>query len=524
MGAYDSIANGLCCLGIEFGSTRIKAILIDEERHPIAYGVHEWENRYENGIWTYSIDDIKNGLASCYGSLKADVMMRYGIVVKRLKAIGISAMMHGYMAFADDGRLLTPFRTWRNTVTFSESEELTELLSYPVPERWTVSHLLYDIRHSAPYLDDISYVMTLASYVHYLLTGVKVAGIGDASGMFPVDRRKKGYDDEAAAIFLKSYDYDVRSLFPSVLLAGENAGCLTEDGALLLDAEGDLGSGIPLCPPEGDAGTGMVATDSVRPRTGNISAGTSAFAMIVLENPLSRPYKELDLVTTPDGCPVAMAHTNNCTGDLDCWIGLFGEVLSLFGVNADKEELYGRLIGEAGRGSADAGGLVSYNYQAGEPISGCQKGIPMFIRGTSSSLNLPDFMKQEMYSAIAAMKSGLDILSEKEHIRADRITCHGGYFKTGDEGLKAVAAALRCPVYALSTAGEGGAWGMALLADYLGSADMDLPSYLDEKVFSSLECRCIEPDAASSDGFDSFYKRYVSGLAAERLAAELLGD
>lgn len=521
MDVRNEIGSGMCSLGIEFGSTRIKAILIGSDKSPIASGAHDWENRNENGIWTYTINDIKEGLRSCYSSLKKDVEEKYGIRLTRLKALGISAMMHGYMAFDADGNLLTPFRTWRNTITEAESKELTELFSYPVPQRWSISHYLKELKDGAEYLPKLDKIMTLAAYVHFLLTGKNVIGIGDASGMFPIDTASDSYDPKALGLFNKKYNgpKPVEKLLPQVLLAGENAGYLTKEGALLLDPDGELEAGCPLCPPEGDAGTGMVATNAILPRTGNVSAGTSAFAMVVLEHPLSRPYSELDLVTTPDGKLVAMAHTNNCTGSYDAWFSLFREVLEAMGVEVKKGKFYDTLLNLALKADPDCGGLLSYNYISGEPITGLNDGCPMNVRTADSRFNLPNFIRCELYTAVAAMRTGLDILFDKEHAALDVMNGHGGYFKTAEVGQRMMAAALKTPIRVLSTAGEGGAWGIAILADYL-SSDKTLPEYLDEDVFGSAESITVEPTAEDLAGFDSFYKAYINGLQIEKAAVD----
>lgn len=516
------ISDGGCCLGIELGSTRIKAVLIDSTRKMVASGNHDWENRNDNGIWTYSLQDIVTGLGACYSALKDDVRRRYGVRLGKLASMGVSAMMHGYMAFDDGWRLLTPFRTWRNTVTARESEELTALFSFPVPQRWTVSHLLLDIKKQAGYLPSLAHVCTLSSHVHRLLTGADVVGVGDASGMFPIDQGTMDYSRSAAEAFGRRYGYDIRRLFPKVLAAGEVAGYLTKEGALLLDRDGDLEPGCPLCPPEGDAGTGMVATNSILPRTGNVSAGTSAFAMVVLEKPLSGVYAELDLVTTPDGVPVAMAHTNNCTGGYDAWISVFSEVLSAMGVTTDRSRLYDVVLSAALEGDPDCGGLLSYNYISGEPITGLEEGRPLFTRSSSSRFNLANFMRSELYSAIASMRVGLDILFRKEGVHLDVMNCHGGYFKTRHVGLRMMASALGTPVRALSTAGEGGAWGIAVLASFLSARGMSLAEYLSDEVFSDSESTTFVPDERDCEGFDRYYRRYIAGLGIERAAVEKL--
>lgn len=522
MSYKEDIERGECVLGIEFGSTRVKAVLIAKDKSPIASGAYDWENRNVEGVWTYTNDDILTALSSSYADLKADVKAQYGLTLKKLKALGVSAMMHGYLAFDKEGSLLTIFKTWRNTITEAESAELTKLFNYPIAQRWSISHLLYEIKHKAPYLDRLEHVSTLASYVHKLLTGRKVIGIGDASGMFPINMETKNYDDEDAALFLEKYGFDVRKLFPKILLAGEEAGRLTKEGALLLDKEGELEAFCPLCPPEGDAGTGMTATNAVLPRSGNVSAGTSAFAMVVLERPLSKAYSALDIVTTPDGNLVAMAHTNNCTGGYDAWISLFNEVLVAMGVEVKKGKLYDVILSEALKGEADCGGLLSYNYISGEPATGLNDGRPMFVRSAESRFNLKNFMRSELFAAVAAMRVGLDILFDKEDVKLDIMNGHGGYFKTKEVGLPLMAAALKTPVRALSTAGEGGAWGIALLADYLSYNDMSLPDYLNNEVFAGAESVTVEPTAEEVEGFNKFYARYLAGLSIEKEAVRTL--
>ncbi len=524
MDAAREIREGLCSLGIEFGSTRIKGILIASDKSPIASGAHDWENRNEDGIWTYTEEDIIKGLQACYSALKKDVKERYGVTLSSLKAMGVSAMMHGYMAFDAEGNLLTPFRTWRNTITQAESEELTALFGYPIPQRWTVSHYLKEIKEKAGYLPRLDHISTLAAYVHKLLTGKKVIGIGDASGMFPIDTAEKRYSAEAISLFDSRYPASkpIKELLPEILLAGETAGCLTEEGARLLDPEGDLEPGIPLCPPEGDAGTGMVATNAVLPRTGNVSAGTSAFAMVVLERPLSRAYSELDLVTTPDGALVAMAHTNNCTGSYDAWLSLFREVLETMGFEVRKADFYDKLLSLALEGEPDCGALLSYNYIAGEPITGLNDGRVMTVRGADSHFTLANFMRAELYTAVAAMRAGMDILYDKENVELDVMNGHGGYFKTAKVGQTMMAAALKSPIRVLSTAGEGGAWGIALLADYLSYSGKALADYLDSDVFSAAESSTIAPSAEDIEGFNAFFARYRKGLEVQKAAIAAL--
>lgn len=508
MSLYDN-----CSLGIELGSTRIKSVLIDDAKAIIASGSYTWENSYEDGIWTYSLDAVRSGLRASYAALKKDYESRFNETLKRVKAIGISAMMHGYLAFDEEWKLLTPFRTWRCTITEEESRELTELFEYPIPERWTISHLLYDIKRDKEYLPRIKHVTTLSSYVHYLLTGINAIGLDDASGMFPVD--SSTYREADVSLFKAKYGYDVRALFPKVCKAGCAAGALTEAGAGILDESGDLEECIPLAPPEGDAGTGMAATNAIKPGRANVSAGTSAFLMVVLSEKLSRAYKELDIVATPDGYPVAMAHVNNCTGDLDNWINLIREALYAFNVDVKKSDVYSRLYEISDNADKDVGNITSYNFQSGEPIADIRDGVPLLMKGESSSFNLANFMKANLYSAIASLRFGLDILTE-ENIRIDSVQGHGGYFKSR-EGKIAMSAALKSPVITSEASGEGGAWGMALLADYLSySNKMSLADYLDNEVFSSIKSEKTFASDRDVESFDIYYERYKKRIKIEK--------
>ena len=519
MSEVECIREGKAVLGIEFGSTRIKAVLIDESCKPIAQGSYDWENRFEDGIWTYSNDDILHGLKGVYSDLRRDVADKYGIEIENLKAIGISAMMHGCIECDENYKMLSPFRTWRNTVTAAESEELTKLFDYPIPQRWTISHLLKDVKEKKSYLSEIKHVFTLASYVHFLLTGVKAIGIGDASGMFPIDFKAKTFSAKAAAQFSESYGLDIIPLFPEVKLAGENAGTLTEEGVKLLDESGVLKPGVPFCPPEGDAETGMAATNTVKPLTGNVSAGTSAFATIILDKPLSKAYSVIDIVSTPDGYPGAMAHSNNCTGDYDSWIGLFADVLKLMGAEISKGKLYDTLLRSIFSAEKDAGGVLSYNFISGEHIVGLEKGMPMVMRDPDKPLNIPDFMRSLLYSSLSSMRIGLDILSEKEGVKAELLIGHGGFFKTSDVGLKILSSVTGVKSAVMSTAGEGGAWGAALLASYIG-VDKSLASYLDD-VFKDSKMEISEPDEADVAGYNSYLEKYRKGLEVERKATEV---
>ena len=468
----NTIVNGKAVLGIEFGSTRIKAVLIDENNTPIASGAHDWENRLENGIWTYSLEDIWTGLQDCYRKMTEDVQAQYGVKVEKLGAIGFSAMMHGYLAFNKDGELLVPFRTWRNTITQEASEALTEAFQFHIPQRWSIAHLYQAILNGEDHVKDVDFFTTLDGYIHWQLTGEKVLGVGSATGMFPVDSDTKDYytsmiekfDEMAAA---KGMPWKVENLLPKVLLAGDNAGVLTAEGAKRLDPTGTLQPGCPLCPPEGDAGTGMAATNSVKQRTGNVSAGTSVFAMIVLEKALKEVHEEIDMVTTPSGDAVAMVHCNNCTSDLNAWVNVFKEFAESFGMEVDMNKLFGTLYNKALEGDKDCGGLLAYNYFSGEHITGFEEGRPMFVRTPDSKFNLANFMRANLYTSLGALKVGLDILLKEEGVAVDRITGHGGLFKTKGVGQKILAGAMDATVSVMKTAGEGGAWGIALLASYM---------------------------------------------------------
>lgn len=523
------IETGACALGIEFGSTRIKAVLVDSKNGPIASGSHEWENRFENGLWTYTAEDVVRGLQDCYAKLKADVKEKYGIVIGRVGAIGISAMMHGYMAFNGKDELLVPFRTWRNNCAQDAAEKLTALFSYNIPARWSVAHLYQAILNGEKHLKELAYLTTLDGYVHRLLTGKKVLGVGGASGMFPVDPAMKGYDKKLLGIFnglLKEHGmpFTAESVFPEILVAGDNAGSLTPAGAKLLDPAGDLESGVPFCPPEGDAGTGMVATNSVKRRTGNVSAGTSVFAMIVLEKELSKAYPEIDLVTTPAGDLVGMVHCNNCTSDLNGWVNLFGEFAELVGVQIPKWKLYDELYFAAERGDKDCGGLLAYNYVSNENITQVSAGRPLFARTSEGKFNLANTMRAHLYSAFGALKVGCDIMLKQEGVGLDSITGHGGIFKTERVGQSFLAAALGVPVTVMKTAGEGGAWGMAILANYMIRKDKDesLEAYLQDKVFRGQEGVTLAPDPADVKGFEEFAARYVKALPVVREAVKCM--
>lgn len=525
----NTIVNGKAVLGIEFGSTRIKAVLVDENNMPIASGDHDWENRLENGVWTYTLEDIWTGLQDCYQKMTEDVKEKYGVAVEKLAAIGFSAMMHGYLAFDKEGNLLVPFRTWRNTITQEASEALTKVFNFHVPQRWSIAHLYQAILNGEEHVPQVDFFTTLDGYIHWQLTGEKVLGVGSASGMFPIDSTIKDYDkamiqkfDELVAS--KGFPWKLELLLPKVLLAGDKAGVLTEEGAKKLDPTGTLQAGCPLCPPEGDAGTGMVATNSVKQRTGNVSAGTSVFAMIVLEKALKRVHEEIDMVTTPSGDAVAMVHCNNCTSDLNAWVNIFKEFAESFGIDVDMNKLFGTLYNKALEGDKDCGGLLAYNYFSGEHITGFEEGRPMFVRTPDSKFSLANFMRANLYTSLGALKVGLDILLKEEEVAIDRITGHGGLFKTKGVGQKILAAAMDATVSVMKTAGEGGAWGIALLASYMVNKDAGeaLEDYLQNKVFGGDEGEKMDPDPEDVKGFDEFIKRYRAGFPIERAAVDAL--
>lgn len=525
--AKSTIEAGKAILGIEFGSTRIKAVLIDQENKPIAQGSHTWENQLVDGLWTYSIEAIWAGLQDCYADLRANVKKQYGIEIETLAAIGISAMMHGYMPFNDKAEILVPFRTWRNTNTGKAAAELSELFVYNIPLRWSISHLYQAILNKEEHVKDITFLTTLAGYVHWQITGEKVLGIGDASGMLPIDPATKNYSAEMVAKFDKlvapyGFSWKLTDILPKVLLAGENAGCLTEEGAKKLDVSGHLKAGIPVCPPEGDAGTGMVATNAVKQRTGNVSAGTSSFSMIVLEKDLSKPYEMIDMVTTPDGSLVAMVHCNNCTSDLNAWVNLFKEYQELMGMPVDMDEIFGKLYNNALTGDADCGGLISYNYFSGEPVTGLTEGRPLFLRTANDKFNLANFMRAHLYASVGVLKIGNDILFNEEKIKVDRITGHGGLFRTKGVGQRVLAAAINSPISVMETAGEGGAWGIALLGSYLVNNDkkQSLADFLDEKVFVGNAGVEVSPTAEDVAGFNAYIEKYKACLPVEEAAVK----
>ena len=527
--AKQAIIEGKTLLGIEFGSTRIKAVLTDLEHNPIAQGGHGWENRLDNGIWTYTLEDIWGGLQDSYKKLAEDVEKQYGVKLTKVGAMGFSAMMHGYMAFDKDGELLVPFRTWRNTITEEASDKLTELFGYHIPQRWSIAHLYQAILNKEEHVSRVDFFTTLAGYIHWQLTGEKVLGVGDASGMFPIDSSTCDYNQKMVEQFDelisdKGFSWKLRDILPKSLAAGEAAGKLTAEGAKKLDPTGTLEAGIPVCPPEGDAGTGMAATNSVGVRTGNISAGTSVFSMVVLEHDLSKAYPELDLVTTPSGEQVAMVHCNNCTSDLNAYVGLFREFAKATGNEIDDDTLYGTLYRKAMEGDADCGGLLAYNYFSGESITGFNEGRPLFVRRPDAKMNLANFMRTHLYTALGALKVGNDILMKEENVKADFFFGQGGFFKIRGVGDRVMAAALNTPIKLMETAGEGGPWGQAILAGYMLQKEEGetLEQYLNNKVFKSGKVETCEPVAEDVKGFDEFMKDYNAGLVIERAAVDSL--
>lgn len=527
--AKKTIENGKAILGIEFGSTRIKAVLIDEKHVPIATGEHDWENRLEDGIWTYTLDDIWDGVQDCYKKMTEDVQKKYGIPVKKLAALGISAMMHGYMPFDIDGKLLVPFRTWRNTITGEAANELTKLFNFNIPQRWSIAHLYQAILNKEEHVSDIAYLTTLEGYIHWQLSGEKVIGIGEASGMFPIDSKARNYNADMLDKFdaldeVKQYPWNIRDIVPTIKVAGEVAGYLTEEGAKKLDITGNLEAGCPMAPPEGDAGTGMTATNSVAVRTGNVSAGTSVFAMVVLEDDLKAVHEEIDLVTTPVGDAVAMVHCNNCTSDLNKWVSLFKEFSDMIGLNLDMNDVYGRLYTNAMQGDKDCDGIVAFNTLSGEPVIGTNEGRPMIFHRPDSKVNLANFIRTNLYASLATLKVGCDILFKEENVKVDTIYGHGGLFKTKGVGQNILAAAMNAPVALMSTAGEGGPWGMAVLAAYMLNKQPgeELEQYLNNKVFIGQESVIAKPDPEDVNGYDKFIENYKAAVSVQQAAINAL--
>ncbi len=526
--AAELIGTGRAILGIELGSTRIKSSLIAPDTSLLASGSHAWESHIQDGIWTYDMAEVWSGLAGAYASLVEDVRTRYAVDVRTVAAMGVSGMMHGYVALDAAGAPLVPFRTWRNNITGEACAELTALLDFAVPQRWTIAHLYQSILDDQPHVPRIAHLTTLAGYVHWKLTGERVVGVGEASGVFPIDPAGGDWDSARLAAFdalvaPRRLGWALRGIFPAVVPAGRPAGRLTVEGARLLDPSGTLAPGVPLCPPEGDAGTGMVATNAVRPRSGNVSAGTSVFAMIVLERNLARIHREIDIVVTPDGRPVAMVHSNNGTSDLDAWLAVLGRAGQALGAHVRPEEVYEKLLPLALEADPDAGGLLAVNYVSGEHMTGFREGRPLFARGPASRFSLENFVRAMYFASLCALRTGMDILTAEEGVLIDEIRGHGGYFKGGDTGQRMMAAALNVPVSVSATAGEGGAWGMALLAAYMlrDRPAQSLPDYLDERIAGSIGAPVL-PDPRDVRGFEDFFARHARGLAIEREAVKSL--
>lgn len=524
-----TLESGKAVLGIELGSTRIKAVLVDQMGSVIETGGFDWENSLIDGIWTYSLDEVWTGIQGCYKDLAERVKEKYDVRINKLSAMGVSAMMHGYLPFDKDGNQLAEFRTWRNTFTGKAANELTELFQYNIPERWSIAHLYHAILNKEEHVKDIDFLTTLAGYVHWKLTGKKVMGIGEAAGMFPIDINNKNYNKDMiekfnSLIASNEYSWTLEEILPKVLVAGEEAGTLTEEGALLLDPTGKLEPGAKLCPPEGDAGTGMVATNSIAKKTGNVSAGTSAFAMVVLEKELSKLHKELDMVTTPTGDLVAMAHSNNCTSDINAWMEIFNQCLGAFGVKVTPGELYKTLFEKALDGDDDCGDLMSYCFYSGEHGIGLTEGCPMFLHPANSKFNLANFMRVQLYTCFGAMKLGMDILTKEENVKIDKILGHGGIFKTKGVAQNILSAAIGAPVVVMETAGEGGAWGIALLALYLDKKQENnsLEDFLNNTIFRDAEAVTVEPNQNMIIGYEKFIKDYKSGLTIEHEALKYL--
>lgn len=513
-------------LGIELGSTRIKAVLIDENHVPVVSGEYEWENQLADGIWTYPTELIHEGIKACYADLKRNAAEKFGAAPETFGGIGISAMMHGYLPFDEDWNQLAGFRTWRNTITGESAAELSELFNYNIPQRWSIAHLYQAILNGEEHVKNIAHLTTLAGYIHHLLTGENSMGIGEASGMFPIDSEALDYNAAMAEKFdalaaKKGMPWKLKDILPAVLPAGEKAGCLTPEGALFLDPDGDLKPGIPFAPCEGDAGTGMVATNAVRVHTGNVSAGTSDFAMLVADRELGA-HREIDMVTTPAGLPVAMVHCNNCTSDINAWVGLLAEFAEAIGAPQNKGDLFTLLFRKALEGKPDCGGLLSYNYFSGEGVTDLDEGRPVFARMPGSDLNLADFMRTHLLSALATLKIGMDILTNEENLKVDRICGHGGYFKTSEVGQRMLSAAIGTPVSVMETAGEGGPYGMALLGAFMlhKEAGETLEDYLDKKVFAEAKVQTIMADEIEIDGFNSFLHRYKKAFSIEKAAVK----
>ncbi len=522
----NKIKNGQTFLGIEFGSTRIKAVLTDDEYRCIAIGAYDWENKLEDGYWTYSLEEIHKGLQGCFADLVKTIADKYATELINIGAIGVSGMMHGYLAFDENDNLLVPFRTWRNTTTEKAADALTKLFNFNIPQRWSIAHLYQAILNEESHVSQIAHITTLAGYIHFLLTGKRELGVGEASGMFPVVNNN--YDFTMLEKFNniikdRSFKWNIENILPNVRKAGDKGAYLTDEGARFLDPTGKLKSKIPLCPPEGDAGTGMVATNAVLPRTGNVSAGTSIFAMLVLEKELKSFHKEIDVVTTPDGAPVAMVHCNNCCGELDAWVKMFGEFSELAGIPMEKSALYELLYKSTTEADADCGGITAFNYLSGEHVTGIENGRPMYFRSANGNMNIANFMQSQIYSSMATLALGMKNLLENEDVRIEQIQAHGGLFKVKGIAQQILANALQTGVCVTETAGEGGAWGMALLAAYMiDETELSLGEWLGKNVFAAMQSTDVKPDKEGVAGFEEYLGRYKAALDAEKKLGEVL--
>lgn len=525
----QAIKEGRTSLGLELGSTQIKSVLITDDFETIASGSYVWENQYKDGIWTYPLEQVWDGIRESYKHLAADVFSKYHQPLVKIGAIGVSAMMHGYLTFSKNGKLLTPFRTWRNNMTEAATDELTELFGFNIPQRWCIAHLYQAILNNEEHVAKIDFMTTLAGYVHWQLSGEKVIGIGDASGAFPIDEQAGNYNAEFMDLFsnmekVKPYPWDIRAILPKVLKAGQPAGTLTKEGAAMLDAKGILASGSIMAPPEGDAGTGMVATNSVRKRTGNVSVGTSAFSMVVLDKPLRKVHRDIDVVMTPDGSPVAMVHTNNCSSDINAWAEIFKQFAGRLGIDLQPDKLYEALFLVAVKAEPDAGGLVNYSYLSGENITKMPSGRPLFVRTANCKFNLDNFVLSQLYAAFAPLKIGMDILMNEEHIETEVLIAQGGLFKTPVIAQQILANALNTPITVMKTASQGGPWGMAVLAAYVREKDsgLSLDDFLDQKVFEKPETLTLNPEPIGVEGCEKYIKLYQSGLPVEKAAIDML--
>ncbi len=523
-----TINDGMASLGIELGSTNIKAVLIDDKYRVLSEGKYTWENKLVDGFWTYDLDEVWLGIQSAFSQLIADIRVKYHIRIKKIRAIGVSGMMHGYLAFDKGGNLLVPFRTWRNNTTSDAADKLTKLFGFNIPQRWSIAHLYQAILNGESHVSDIASITTLAGYVHRELTGENVLGVGDASGMFPIDNETGNYNEKMLIEFsslsdIKKYSWDIRSILPNILSAGKVAGILTDKGAKLLDPSGELQAGSIFAPPEGDAGTGMVSTNSVRKCTGNISVGTSAFSMNVLQKPLQKVHRNVDIVATPDGLPVAMVHVNNCSSDINAWANLFKEFAERLGMEIDGNKLYETLFDVTTRADPDGGKLINYSYLSGENITNVVMGRPLFYRAPDSKLTLANFFLTQLYAAFAPLRIGMNSLIEEENIQTDVMVAQGGLFKTPVIGQQVLANALRIPITIMSTASEGGPWGMAVLAAYAASdTKYALPDFLDNNVFKNPEAMTLMPEEDGVAGYNRFLDRYVKGVSVEMEAGKML--